>query len=75
MKKIFITLILAALLVVVASCTKKRCDCMTVRYKYDTTHSLEELGSHKNCAELNKEWVAVEDSSGDIITKTCIAED
>lgn len=75
MKKIFITLILAALLVVVASCTKKRCVCMTVRTGYDTAYALEELGSHKNCTELNKEWVAVEDSTGDIITKSCIAED
>lgn len=75
MKKIVIALSLVALLVVVASCTKKRCECMTVRNKYDTTHALEELGSHKNCTELDKEWVAEQDSSGDIITKTCIAED
>lgn len=75
MKKIVIAFVLAALLVVAASCAKKRCECMTVRTGYDTAYSLEELGSHKNCADMKEEWVAVEDSSGDIITKTCISED
>lgn len=75
MKKIAIAFVLAALLVVAAACSKKRCACMTVRTGYDTAYAFEELGSHKNCADMKEEWVAVEDSSGDIITKTCTEED
>ncbi|MBP5644470.1 MAG: hypothetical protein J6W95_00900 [Bacteroidales bacterium] len=54
-------------------CTKKRCLCITERHGYQNARGLEELGSHKNCSELDAEWDA-HDSTAQIITKTCVPE-
>ena len=74
-KKIILLLPLALLLlsVCLTGCTKKRCLCITQRKNHQSTRALEELGSHKNCSELDAEWQA-SDSTAHIITKTCTPE-
>ena len=71
------TVAFAALLLVSAvaltGCTKKRCLCSTERPKHQTTRALEDLGDHKNCSELDKEWIA-SDSTSQMIIKTCTPE-
>ena len=57
----------------VVSCTKKRCLCLTERKAHQTARSYEDLGSHKNCSELDKQWDA-SDSTAHIIKKTCTPE-
>lgn len=75
MKKRIALLALLAVVAVatLASCEKKRCSCVTIRKDHQAAHSLEELGSHKNCSELDKEWMA-SDSTGDMLLKTCVPE-
>jgi len=74
MKKIFVALSLLALVAVVTSCKEKRCSCTTVRGdNMYTSHSLEPLGNHSSCSELDREWLA-SDSSGDMLFKTCVPE-
>lgn len=67
-------LALAALLLVstlcLTACTKKRCLCITERKLHQTTRAYEDLGDHKNCSELNKEWQA-SDQTAHMINKTC----
>ena len=52
------------------SCQKKRCLCVTTRAEHQNARGIEDLGEHKNCAELDKEWV-VDDSTRHIIEKKC----
>lgn len=55
------------------SCSKKRCTCTTIRKDHQTARSYENLGSHKNCSELDDEWVA-SDTTGHLVTKSCVPE-
>lgn len=75
MKKVFVVLSLVAALSVIASCGKeKRCQCTTYRgdgSTYRPAVSLEALGSHASCSELDATWTA-SDSTGDMLKKTCV---
>jgi len=74
MKKIFVALSLLVLVAVLASCSEKRCSCTTVRgdHEYES-HSLEPLGSHKSCSELNAEWISTIDNAT-MLVKECVPE-
>lgn len=75
MKKKFVFVCLAAMaLCMLAGCKEKRCRCTTRRAGQLPAVSLEALGSHKSCSELDREWMA-SDSTGDILSKNCVEED
>ena len=71
MKKILIALCLIAIIVVVSSCKKKRCECYTYRQGYATAHSYEPM-TGSSCMDT-LDWQAA-DSSGDLIRKICADE-
>ncbi len=71
MKKLFVVLGLVAAMAAVVSCKEKRCECITTRAGFADARSLEPLGSHKNCSELNAEWVSA-DSLSDVLKKDCV---
>lgn len=75
MKKFFAVLGLVMVLVSLTGCKEKRCACTTVRGNGEfTAHSLEPKGTHKDCSELNKEWVSA-DSTGTILVMECVDEE
>lgn len=75
MKKVFVALSLVAALTVLVSCGKeKRCQCTTYRgdgTTYRPALSLEPLGSHASCSELDESWLA-SDSTGEMLKKVCV---
>lgn len=72
MKKIFAILTLCTLLVVLSSCTEKRCKCTTVRRGYPDSYSYEPKGSHASCSELDAEWMTSDSSA--MLKMTCVDE-
>lgn len=74
MKKTLTILALVALVFSITACKEKRCKCTTFRGNSTIpAYSLEPLGSHKKCSDLDKEWQA-SDSTGDIIKMSCVPE-
>lgn len=69
MKKIFAILTLCTFLVVLSSCTEKRCKCTTVRRGYPDSFSYEPKGDHASCSELDAEWYASDSVS--MLKMTC----
>ena len=76
MRKIIVTASLLVAVTLFSGCKEKRCHCVTMRPSeiLYPAHSLEPLGNHKNCAELNMEWMA-SDSSMEMLEKTCVEEE
>ncbi|MBR1834736.1 MAG: hypothetical protein IJ785_04435 [Bacteroidales bacterium] len=70
-KKLLVAFMAIAVLAVVGACKEKNCHCTSVRAGEVPAHSLEPLGNHKNCSELDRQWTA-SDSSQDMLKKTCV---
>lgn len=72
MKKILLALGALAIIAVVSSCKEKRCECITYRTDYAPARSLEPLGNHKSCSELDAEWPSADTASQDLLKKECV---
>jgi len=73
-KKIVLVCLAAMALGIMAGCKEKRCSCITQRINERPAHSLEPLGNHKNCSELDREWMS-SDSTHEMLMKTCVEEE
>jgi hypothetical protein len=75
MKKILALLTMLVIVAVVTGCKEKRCACTTIRGNYEyTSHSLEPLGSHSSCSDLNAEWTSTIDGVT-LLSKECVPEE
>ena len=75
MKRKVVVLSLAVLfLCFLAGCKEKRCKCTTNRRGKKPAVGLELKGNHRDCSELNAEWMA-SDSTHELLTKTCVDEE
>ena len=70
-KKLLVALMAIGVLALAVACKAKECQCTSVRSGEPPAHSLEPLGNHKNCSELDRQWTA-SDSSQDLLKKTCV---
>lgn len=71
---ILLLAVISLTLALFSSCSKKRCNCLTTRVGYQTARSIEDLGGHSNCSELDAEWIA-NDSTSELLNKTCTPAD
>ena len=81
-KNLTVALLLGCMVLAVMTGCGKRCVCVTHRggtdssthSNYQPARSIENVSGKQSCADLDREWIAENDTTAQMLTKKCVDE-